>query len=109
MLPGGEVTLDFTRPSDGARLTLWAVPKSTLSKLYSTIPVVITLFVIVGLVKIWPQSVTWQQPSAKRTAGYILLLAILTLLLGLIGLMLSGLVIALSEARRGAFVQQAAV
>jgi hypothetical protein len=109
MLPGGEVTLDFTRPSGGARLTLWAVPKSTLSNLYGSLIVMAGLFVIVVLVKIWPQSFTWQRPSTGRIVGYILLLAILALLLGLIGLIASALVIVLSEARRGAFVRQAAV
>ena len=109
MLPDGEVTLDFTRPSGGARLSLWAIPKSTLSNLYGSLIVIIGLLVIVGLVKIWPRSMTWRQLSAGRIIVYILMLVILTLLLGLLGVIASVLVILLSEAKRGAFVRQAAV
>ena len=109
MLPGGEVTLDFTRPSGGARLSLWAVPKSTVSNLYGSLIVMAGLLVIVALAKIWPQSFTWQRPSVGRVVGYVLMLVVVTLLLGLIGLMLSGLVIVLSEARRGALVRRAGV
>jgi hypothetical protein len=109
MLPGGEVTLDFTRPSGGAELSLWAIPKSTLSNLYGSVIVIVGLLVIVGLVKIWPQSFTWRHLSARRVIGYILLLIVLTLILGLLGLIASLLVILLSEAKRGAFVRQPAV
>ena len=109
MLPGGEVTLNFTRPSGGAKLSLWAIPKSTLSNLYGSLIVIVGLLVIVGLVKIWPRSMTWRQLSAGRIVGYTLLLIVLTLILGLLGLIGSLLVILLSEAKRGAFVRQAAV
>ena len=107
-LPDGEVTLDFTRPSGGARLSLWAVPKSTLSNLYGSLTVIIGLLVILGLVKIWPQSFTWRRLSVRRIIGYALLLVALSLLLGMLGVIVALLVIVLSEAKRGAFARQAA-
>ncbi len=109
MLPDGEVTLDFTRPSDGAKLSLWAIPNSTLSNVYGSLIVIAGLLVIVGLVKIWPQSFTWRSLSARRIIGYIMLLIILPLLLGLLGVIAALFVILLSEAKRGAFARQAAV
>ncbi|UCE50679.1 MAG: hypothetical protein JSW47_11035 [Phycisphaerales bacterium] len=108
-LPAGEVRLDFARPSGGAELSLWAVPQETLDNLYGTAAVIVGLLVIAGLVKIWPRSATKRPISVGRIVGYILLLVVLTVLLGLLGVIISLLVILLSEARRGAFVRQAAV
>jgi hypothetical protein len=106
-LPAGEVRLDFTRPSGGAELSLWAVPVETLDNLYGTAAVIASLLVIAGLVKIWPRSATKRPITALHVVGYILLLVVLTLVLGLLGVIISLLVILLSEARRGAFVRQA--
>ena len=105
-LPAGEVRLDFTRPSGGAELSLWAVPLETLDNLYGT-AVIVAVLMIAGLVKIWPRSATKRPISARHIVGYILLLVVLTLVLGLLGLFVSLLVILLSEARRGVFVRQA--
>ncbi|MHC4116140.1 MAG: hypothetical protein ACYSWO_01405 [Planctomycetota bacterium] len=109
MLPAGEVALDFTRPSGGAELSLWAISNSTLSNLFGSLIVIVGLLAIVGLIRIWPQSFTWRQLSAKRVVAYILLVTILTLILGLLGLIVSLLIILLSEARRGALAHQVAV
>jgi len=100
-LPAGEVALDFTRPSGGAELSIWAVPQETLDNLYGTVAVIVTVLVIAGLVKIWPRSATKRPTSARHIIGYILLLVLLPLLLGLLGLLIALLVILLSEARRG--------
>jgi len=89
-------------------MRLWAVPQETLDNLYGTAAVVVTVLVIAGLVKIWPRSVTKRPISAWHIVGYILLLAVLTAILGLLGVIVSLLVILFSEARRGAFVRQAA-
>lgn len=109
MLPDGEVKLDFTTPSGGARISLWAIPKSALSNLYVSLIVIGGLLVIVGLVKIWPQSFTWQQLSARCIIGYAMLLIVPTLLLELLGVIVALSVILLSEAKRGALARPAAV
>ena len=106
-LPAGEVRLDFTRPSGGAELSLWAVPAETLDNLYGTAAVVVTVLVMAGLVKVWPRSATKHPISARHIVGYILLLVVLTAILGLFGVIVSLLVILFSEARRGAFVRRA--
>ena len=104
-LPEGEVRLDFARPSGEAELSLWAVPLSTIHNLYRTAIIIVGLLVIAGLVKIWPAPEKKRRISARRVVGYVLLFAVLTLILGLIGLLVSLLVIVFSEARRGVFVR----
>ena len=104
-LPEGEVRLDFARPSGEAELSLWAVPLSTIHNLYRTAIIIVGLLVIAGLVKIWPAPEKKRRISARRVVGYVLLFAALTLILGLIGLLVSLFVIVLSEARRGVFVR----
>ncbi len=107
-LPEAEVRLDFSRPSGEAELSIWAVPLSTIRNLYGTIGIIAGLCVIAGIVKIWPQPENRQPTSAKRVISYALLLVALTLVLGLLGLLISLFIILLSEAKRGVFVQCAA-
>jgi hypothetical protein len=106
-LPEGEVRLDFARPSGEAELSLWAVPLSTIRNLYGTVTVFVGLFVIVGLVKIWPRPEERQPISARRVISYILLFVALVLVLGLLGLLISLFIILLSEARRGVLARPA--
>jgi len=105
-LPEGEVRLDFARPSGQAQLTLWAVPLSTIRKLYGSAAIVAALFAVLALVKSWPRPEARKPTSAKRIIGYGLLLIALSLPLGPLGLLVSLFVIVLCEARRGAFVPQ---
>lgn len=107
-LPEAEVRLDFARPSGEAELSIWAVPLSTIRNLYGTIGIIAGLCVIAGIVKIWPQPENRQPTSAKRVISYALLLVALTLVLGLLGLLISLFIILLSEAKRGVFVRRAA-
>jgi len=105
-LPEGEVRLDFARPSGQAQLTLWAVPLSTIRKLYGSAAIVAAMFAVLALAKAWPRPQSRQPASAKRIIGYGLLLIALSLVLGPLGLLVSLFVIVLCEARRGAFVPQ---
>ena len=107
-LPEGEVRLDFARPSGEAELSIWAVPLRTIRNLYGTIGIIAGLCVIAGIVKIWPQPENRQPTSAKRVISYALLLVVLTLVLGLLGLLISLFIILLSEAKRGVFVRRVA-
>ena len=106
-LPETEVRLDFARPSGEAELSIWAVPLSTIRNLYGTISIIAGLCVIAGIVKLWPQPENRQPTSAKRVISYALLLVALTLVLGLLGLLISLFIILLSEAKRGMFVRRA--
>ncbi|MBA7609584.1 hypothetical protein ES703_16775 [subsurface metagenome] len=107
-LPEGEVRLDFARPAGEARLSLWAVPVGAIHRLYSTLAVIAVLFVALGIIKIWPQ--IWPQPaerrpiSVKRIIVYVLLLVGLTLIVGLLGLLISLFTVLVCEAKRGLFV-----
>ena len=104
-LPAGGIRLDFTRPAGEAELSLWAVSQRTIYTLYGTICIVVGLLVIAGLAKVWPRPKTRQPISAKSVFAYILLLVALTVVLGLVGLLVSLLAILLSEAKRGAFIR----
>jgi hypothetical protein len=108
-LPEGEVRLDFSRPAGEAELSLWAVSQGTMRNLYGTVAIVISLFVIAGLAKIWPRPQTKRPISAKHIVVYCALPVILAFALGLAGLLISLVVILYSEARRGAFVRPAAI
>ena len=104
-LPEGEIRLDFSRPAGEAKLSLWAVSQGTMRNLYGTIAIVVGLFVIAGLVKVWPRPQIKQPASAKRFIAYILFPVGLALVLGLAGLIISLVAILYCEARRGAFVR----
>jgi hypothetical protein len=106
-LPEGEVRLDFARPSGEAELSLWAVPLSTIRNLYGTLTVFVGLFVIVGLVKIWPRPEERQPISARRVISYTVLFVAFVLVLGLLGLLISLFIILLGEAGRGVFARPA--
>jgi len=108
-LPEGEVRLDFARPAGEARLSLWAVPVSAIHSFYSALAVIAALFIVLGVIKIWPSSFCFAKTkqrrpiSVKRIIVYVLLLVVLTLIVGLLGLLISLFIIFLCEARRGAF------
>jgi len=108
-LPEGEVRLDFARPAGEARLSLWAVPVSAIRSLYGTLAVVAALFIALGIIKIWPTSFCFAKTkqrrpiSVKRIIVYVLLLVVLTLIVGLLGLLISLFIVLLCEARRGLF------
>ena len=51
----GEVRLDFARPSGDAQLTLWAVPVSTIYRLYGTAGILAALLVVLVLMRVWPR------------------------------------------------------
>lgn len=102
-LPEGEVRLDFARPSGEAELSIWVVSVSTIRKLYGTLAVMVALILVLGIIKVWPKPETRRPISVKRIIVYIALLVVLTVILGLIGLLVSLFIILLSESRRGAF------
>jgi len=108
-LPEGEVRLDFARPAGEAQISLWAVPVSAIHGLYSTLAVIAALFIALGVIKIWPTSFCFAKTkqrrpiSVKRIIVYVLLLVVLTLIVGLLGLLISLFIVLLCEARRGAF------
>ncbi|OHB73524.1 MAG: hypothetical protein A2Z25_23715 [Planctomycetes bacterium RBG_16_55_9] len=101
-LPEGAVRLDFSRPAGEAELSLWAVSQGTIRKLYGTIALVLGLFVVALLAKVWPRPETRMPISAKCIIAYLLIVVALTFVLGLAGLLVSLLVILFSEAKRGA-------
>ena len=61
------------------------------------------LILVLGIIKVWPKPETRRPISVKRLIVYIALLVVLTVILGLIGLLVSLFIILLSESRRGAF------
>jgi hypothetical protein len=99
-LPEGEVRLDFARPGADAKLTLWAVPTRLLHSLYGTAGLIAAALVLLGLIRIWPDSVTPGKMSVKRTVLYIVLIVVLAVLLGLLGIIISVAGILIIEAVR---------
>lgn len=104
-LPEGEVRLDFARPSGEAELSILAVPLSTIRGFYRTLAVFVGLLVVVGLAKLWRTPDKKRPISAVAIVAYVLLFVALSVLLGLLGLLISIFLILLSEARRGAFIR----
>ena len=102
-LPGSEVRLDFARSASEAKLSILAIPIQTISNLYRTFAIIVVLFIVIGIIKLWPQPDTRRPLSAKRVVVYILLLMALTILLGLLGLFVSIFIIVFSESKRGLF------
>jgi hypothetical protein len=98
-LPEGGVRLDFARPGADAKLTLWAVPTRLLQALYGTVGVIVAALVLLGLIRIWPDSVI----SVKRMVVYIVLFVVLAVLLGLLGVIISIPGILIIEAVRGSW------
>ncbi|HUT30558.1 MAG TPA: hypothetical protein VMX13_12260 [Sedimentisphaerales bacterium] len=102
-LPEGEVRLDFARPGADARLTIWAVPTRMLQTLYATIAVIGAALVLLGLIRIWPHSVTPRKMSVKRIVIYIVLFVVLAVFLGLLGVIISIAGILITEAVRSSW------
>jgi hypothetical protein len=103
-LPAGEVRLDFARPAGQAQLSIWAVPLSTIRSFYATLTVVVVLLVVLGIIKIWPKKM--RPFSLKRAIAYSSLFVLLTVLLGLLGLLISVFIILVSEAILAAYVRR---
>ncbi len=106
-LPEGEVRIDFARPAGDARLTIWAVPQTTINNLKATAAVLAVLLVVLGIIKIWPAKAV--PISAKRAIIYFLVFLVLAVTLGLLGLILSLLIIFAAEALRGASLPKTTV
>jgi len=106
-LPQGEVRLDFARSAGEAQLSIWAVPLATIRNLQATVAVVVALFIVLGIIKIWPA--TAAPISAKRAIIYLALFLTLTLTLGLLGLILTLLTIFAVEAVRAASLRKTVV
>jgi len=99
-LPEGEVRLDFARSAGEARLSVWAVPTTTIRNLWATAAVLIALLIVLGLMKIWPDKPA--PLSLKRAIIYVLIFAVLAGVLGLFGLIITLLIIFAAETRRAA-------
>jgi hypothetical protein len=106
-LPEGEVRLDFARSAGQAQLSIWAVPLATIRNLQATAAVVVALFIVLGIIKIWPA--TAAPISSKRAIIYLALFLTLTLTLGLLGLILTLLAIFAVEAVRAASLRKTVV
>ena len=96
-LPTGEIRLDFARSAGEAQLSVLAVPAQTMSSLYKTFAIVVVFFIVIGIVKLWPQPDTGKPLTAKRVVVYIMLLAVMTIFLGVVGLLVGFLVVLFSK------------
>lgn len=102
-LPTGGIRLDFARSAGDAKLSILAVPAQTIDNLYKTFAIVVALFIVIGIVKLWPQPDTGKPLTAKRVVVYIFVLAVMTLILGMVGLAVGFLIVLFSESRFGLF------
>jgi hypothetical protein len=84
ILPEGEVRLDFACPAGKAQLDIWAVPQTTITNLCATAAVIATLLILLAIIKLWPANAA--PISLKRAIIYVILFAIFTAILGLLGL-----------------------
>jgi hypothetical protein len=102
-LPQGGIRLHFARPLGDPELSIWAVPINTMRKLYASVAVIVVLILLLAAVKFWPSPTEKKPISRKRIMLYVALLVGSVLLLGLLGLIISAVVLLLLEARRGIF------
>jgi small basic protein len=102
-LPRGRVRLDFARPMGDAELSILAVPTGMFPTLYTSLAILAAMVILLGGIKIWPQSAKRSPISVRRAIIYIVLFVALTVGLGLLGILISLLVIFAIEARRGFF------
>ena len=101
-LPTGGIQIDFARPSGGALLSIWAVDAELLSKIYGTAAIVVSLLIVLAAIKFWTSPSTNKGFTARRIAGYVILLAVSVIVLGIVGCIGAVILIGLLEiARRG--------
>ena len=100
-LPEGETRLDFARPSGDAELSILAIPVNTIHNLYGTVTVILALLVVMALIRIWPERNKEKQLSTRRLVGYLVVVLLMTFIFGLVGLLISSVIILVSENRRG--------
>ncbi|MHC4666461.1 MAG: hypothetical protein ACYS9T_11005, partial [Planctomycetota bacterium] len=105
-LPQGQVRLDFAKPMGEPELSILAVPVGMLHSLYSSLAVLGAMVVLLGGIKIWPQPEKRAPISVKRAIIYIVPLVALTVVLGLLGLLISLAVILLIETGRSVLAQR---
>jgi hypothetical protein len=105
-LPQGQVRLDFAKPMGEPELSILAVPVGMLHSLYSSLAVLGAMVVLLGGIKIWPQPAKRAPISVKRAIIYIVPLVAMTVLLGLLGLLISLAVILLIETGRSVLAQR---
>lgn len=100
---GGEIRLDFARPSGQAELSIWAVPQKTITNLVATLVIVVLLAVLIAIMKIWKQFSKKRAIPGKTMIVYAVLFVISTLLFGIFGLIASMLIILVNEGRHAIF------
>ena len=100
---GGEIRLDFARPSGQAELSIWAVPVKTVSKLISTLVIAGLLIVLVVVMKLWKKHNAKRTIPGKTIIVYIVLFIISTIVFGPFGLIASLLIILINEGRHVIF------
>ena len=104
-LPKGEVRLDFARPSGGAELRIWAVPVGMINKLYGSVTITSLLCLLLLIIRVWPRPTRRVPLTIGRVIKYVLLLIVLSVFLGLFGLVTSLFIILLNESVKGAAAQ----
>jgi hypothetical protein len=104
-LPEGEVRLDFARPSGSAELRIWAVPVGMINKLYGSVTITGLLCLLLLIIRVWPRPTSRVPLTAGRVIKYVLLLIMLSVFLGLFGLVASLFIILLNESVKGAAAQ----
>jgi len=108
-LPAGGIRLDFARPSGRPRLSVLAVPVTMIQKCCGAAIVLVVMLALLAVIKIWPKTTTRAPLSTKLIILYIVLLAALTILLGLLGLFISILAILIVEAARSSAARTSTV
>lgn len=102
-LPSGGVQIDFSRPTGGAVLSIWAVDAELLGKIYSTAAIIVSLLIFLAAIKFWPRPTTDKGLAARRIAGYVILLAVSLYLLEIAGCIAAAVLILLLEIGRRCF------
>ncbi len=99
----GEIQLDFARSSGQAQISVLAIPVRTITNLITTLIIAGLALLLFVIIKLWPKYKTGRTLSKRAIIVYIVLVVCLSLLFGAPGLLISLLIILLSEGRHAAF------
>ncbi|MCP4711353.1 MAG: hypothetical protein GY869_22260 [Planctomycetes bacterium] len=99
-LPGGEVRLDFAHPSGEVELSILVIPVNRIHTLYGSLVVLAVLVVLCVVIAKWPRMDRREPLTVRRVIGYVSLAVLLTLILASLGLLISVVIIIISEGAR---------
>jgi small-conductance mechanosensitive channel len=99
-MPEGEIRLDFSRPGGQAELSIWAIRRSVLQKIYGTAAVGIAAVILTLLGRLSARIKPSDKNRGAFILGYVVLALVLIVIGGFMGLVIWLVIVLVTELLR---------